>query len=38
MRNVFGGKNDIILSALIIAKHSVVNNDAVVGRILEKEM
>lgn len=38
MRNLFGGKDEIILSASIISKYSAVNDDAVGGRLLEKEM
>lgn len=38
MKNLFGGKDKIVLSASIIAKHSAMNNDAVGGRLLEKEM
>ena len=38
MRNLFGGKDDIVLSASIIAKHSAVKEDAVGGKLLEKEM
>lgn len=38
MRNLFGGKENILLRASIIAKHSAVNDDVVGGRLLEKEM
>jgi hypothetical protein len=38
MRYLFEGKDEIVLSASIIAKHSTVKEDAVGGRLLEKEM
>lgn len=38
MRNVFGGKVEIVLSASIIVKHSAVNEVAVGGKLLENEM
>jgi len=38
MRNLFGDKEEIVLSASIVAKHSTVNDEAVGGRLLEKEI
>jgi hypothetical protein len=38
MRYLFKGKDEIVLSASIIAKHSAVKEDAVRGRLLEKKM
>jgi hypothetical protein len=38
MRYLFGDKDEIVLSASILAKHSAVKGDAVGGRLLEKEM
>jgi hypothetical protein len=38
MRYLFGGKDEIVLSVSVIAKHSAVKKDAVRGRLLEKEM
>ena len=38
MRYLFGGKEEIVLSASIIAMHSAVKEDAVGGRLLEKEI
>lgn len=38
MRNLFGVKNKIVLSASIIVKHWAVNDDAVSSRLLKKEM
>ena len=38
IKNLFVGKVEIILSAFIIAKHSAVNEDAVGGRLLEREI
>jgi len=38
MRNLIGGKDEIVFIALIIAKHSAVNEDAVGGMLLEKDM
>jgi len=38
MRYLLEGKDEIVLSASIIAKHSAVKDDAVGGRLLEKEM
>jgi len=38
MRNLFGGKEDILLRASIMAKHSAVNDVIVGGRLLENEM
>ena len=38
MINLFVGKVKTILIASIMAKHSAVNEDAMGGRLLEKEM
>jgi len=37
-RYLFGGNDEIVLSASIIAKHSAVKEDEVGGRLLEKEI
>lgn len=38
MKNLLGGKDEIVSSVSIIEKHSAVNEDDVGGRLLEKEM
>jgi hypothetical protein len=38
MRYLFVGKEEILLRASIMTKHSAVNKDVVCGRLLEKEM
>jgi len=38
MKHLFGDKEEIVLSASIIAKHSAVNDEAVGGRLLENKM
>lgn len=38
MRYLFGGKDEIVLSASIIARHSAVKEEEEGGRLLEKEM
>jgi len=38
MRNLFGDKEDILLSASIIAKHLAMYDESVGGRLSEKEI
>lgn len=38
MRNLFGGKGDILLRASIMAKRSAMNDVIVGGRLLENEI
>jgi len=38
IRKLFGGKNNILLRASIMAKRSAVNDGVMGGRLLEKEM
>lgn len=38
IRNLFGGKEDILLKASVMAKRSAVNDGVMGGSLLEKEM
>ena len=38
IRNLFGGNDKIVLSALINAKHLTLYNDTMRGKLFEKEM